>query len=226
MIKNISKQLLSLIILLVSYVANAQMLAADVEQQCEIKFAKFIQKGNDIVDTVQGDYNVDGKVDIVLITEDKKKPEVNRTLIILENTGDNYKLVAKTNKAIMCASCGGVFGDPFADISLKRNILTIDHYGGSSWRWAHTYTFRFQKDEWQLIGISVSSFHNIGCEDCDDVSMCSMTLSEINFSTKKMHVQSTKEGTCKIIKDVWSRLSTVPKVTVQNFDCENNYFKK
>jgi hypothetical protein len=216
----------SFIFLFFPLFTNAQVLETDVQKKLEVVFAKFIQKGCTITDTVQGDYNKDGKVDVVLVTEDVKKPEDDRTIIILENKGDSYKQVAKTNKVIMCASCGGAFGDPFASISLKGNILTINHYGGSAWRWANTYTFRFQKNEWQLIGLSESGYHSIGCEGCEDVGLCSMTLREINLSTKKMHIQSSKEGTCKIVEDKWTKLATVPKVTIQNFNYETNYFKK
>jgi hypothetical protein len=213
-----------LLLLLLPIFTNAQMLDAEVQKNCEKKFANFLPKKHTIIDTCMGDFNKDGKADIVLVTEEKNKPDNNRTLIILKNTGSSYNQVVKTSKAILCAGCGGIFGDPFADINLVGNVLTINHYGGSSWRWSNTYTFRFQKNEWQLIGIAEFSYHSMGCDNCDDVSMCSMTSKEINFSTKKVHEQKTKEGTCTIIVDKWKKLGKVPNITIQNFDSEKTYF--
>jgi hypothetical protein len=216
------KYLLSFLLLPVF--AKAQMLDAEVQKNCEKIFSQFIPKRNVLLDTILGDYNKDGKIDVILVTDEKGNPDKNRTLIVLENSGKNYTQVAKTNKAILCSACGGVFGDPFAEISLNGNVLQINHYGGSSWRWSNTYTFRFQKNEWQLIGIAEFSFHSTGCDNCDDVSMCSMTSKEINFSTKKMHEQKTKEGTCTIIKDVWKKLGKLPFITLLDFDASKSYF--
>jgi hypothetical protein len=205
--------------------SQAQILDATEQKNCEIKFAKFLPKKNKIIDTALGDYNKDGKIDVVIVTEEKGNANKNRTLIVLENEGNDYKKIVVTQKVILCVSCGGVFGDPYASISFKGNILTINHYGGSAWRWSKTSTFRFQKNEWQLIGIAESSFHSIGCDNCDDVSLCSMNLKEINFSTKKMHTQESKEGTCKIVKDNWKKMATLPIITLNNFDSEKDYFK-
>jgi hypothetical protein len=209
--------------LLLPIFTKAQLLEEKVQKECEKKFALFIPKQSSIIDTCNEDYNKDGKIDVVLVTEIKNKPSENRTVIILENTGATFKQVAKGKNTIMCAECGGVFGDPFADINLKGNVLTVNHYGGSAWKWSNTYTFRFQKNEWQLIGIAEFSFHSIGCDNCDDVSLCSMSATEINFSTQKMHIQKTKKGTCKIIVDKWKKLLKVPIVTLQNFDCTKKY---
>lgn len=48
---------------------------------------------------------------------------------------------------------GGVFGDPLNGISLnQKGSILMDFYGGSAWRWGHTYTIQFRQDNFYLVG--------------------------------------------------------------------------
>jgi hypothetical protein len=53
------------------------------------------------------------------------------------------------------------FGDPFQGVSVRRNTFTVDHYGGSAWRWTNAYTFNYSRVDktWQLVRVVSHSYH-------------------------------------------------------------------
>ena len=56
---------------------------------------------------------------------------------------------------VLSADEGGMFGDPFQEVTIKRGALVIEHYGGSRIRWHYTHRFRWQNEQWQLIGATI-----------------------------------------------------------------------
>jgi hypothetical protein len=36
-----------------------------------------------------------------------------------------------------------VFGEPFEGITIKNGYFSIEHYGGSNWRWTRIITFKY-----------------------------------------------------------------------------------
>ena len=61
-----------------------------------------------------------------------------------------YGFTSRT--AIGRSEDGGMMGDPFSGVEITKNILIINHSGGSSWKWNDTNKFRFQKGDFYLIG--------------------------------------------------------------------------
>ena len=53
----------------------------------------------------------------------------------------------KTDNIVMCAQCGGVMGDPYTGMTLKKNFFSIEHEGGSSDQWTRIITFKYNIDE-------------------------------------------------------------------------------
>jgi hypothetical protein len=89
-------------------------------------------------------------------------PEQARPLLILvrDATGA-LKLSKRSAKAVGCKDCGGVMGDPFQGIHIEKGRFTVEHYGGSSWRWSANYTFGWSRRDqsWQLVRVEHQSFH-------------------------------------------------------------------
>ncbi|MDJ1483181.1 hypothetical protein QNI16_21970 [Cytophagaceae bacterium YF14B1] len=152
------KSLLFLVFVSFSILCNAQT-------DAEIK--PFIVKGYEVLHKENGDLNKDGKSDCLLILkvkdEDKKtENEVPRPLLILIRQPDGkLKQVARNDKVVLCYQCGGVFGDPFSDITIKNGYFSIEHYGGSSWRWTRIITFKYNPTDkkWYLHKDGSDSFH-------------------------------------------------------------------
>lgn len=107
----------------------------------------FIPAGCSILDSASGDFNKDGLKDYVLILkvdEEEEHADTTRPLLLLMGTGkDQYRLIGRNDSVVLCKSCGGVFGDPYAGIVIKNNFFSVEHYGGSNWRWTRIITFRY-----------------------------------------------------------------------------------
>ncbi|MDR2207452.1 MAG: hypothetical protein LBE22_00535 [Azoarcus sp.] len=116
-----------------------------------------------------GDLNGDGRQDYVLVVEKQtpNKPgyvieEHQRPLFIIIRQLDGSLVSRKGNERIVfCDRCGGVFGDPFASLTAGKNTFTVQHYGGSAWRWGFEYQFDYSRrdDTWQLVRVEELSFH-------------------------------------------------------------------
>lgn len=122
----------------------------------------FVPAGFLIMEQAKGDLNKDGIPDVVLVlknkAEDRKNmdtEEIHRLLVIIFGVqGGGYTLSASSKEAILCKTCGGVYGDPFASVKIVRGTIVIDHYGGSRERWGYTHRWRFQEGGWFLIGLT------------------------------------------------------------------------
>jgi hypothetical protein len=204
----------------------AQNVTEEVQAELTKTFSQFIPYGHTVKDTAMADFNNDGLRDVAIVSSDKNDSDVNRSLVIVAKTTTGYTLSAKTTDAILCAGCGGVFGDPYAGISFNKNVITINHYGGSAWRWTSNFIFRFQNNQWELIGISQDYYWNV--DDCDGkgVGNAGRNLKEVNFSTRKLHIIETKDTGCKPQKDKWVTLQSAPKILLDHFDVGKDYFKE
>jgi hypothetical protein len=123
---------------------------------------------------VEGDLNKDGINDIAIVVEEISKSlgeAPKRALIIAYGNGDNtYKFSVMAENAILKVDEGGVWGDPLEGVSIDRGSLLIDFYGGSNWRWYSKYRFRFQNNDWYLIGATLGSYFtgNTTMENADE----------------------------------------------------------
>ncbi|HKX12344.1 MAG TPA: hypothetical protein VJP40_04255 [bacterium] len=158
------------------------------------RIADFVPKGWEILMQAEGDLNRDGKPDAALALKNSKEEssneEVPRLLVLLlQNPDGTYRLASKSAEAILCRSCGGVFGDPLAELQIKSGVLIIDHYAGSRQRWSYTHRWRFQDGDWVLIGETKTSFDAIGPEaKSDDMNLLTgdrvLEITDINGKVK------------------------------------------
>jgi len=129
----------------------------------------FIETGTKVLDYKTADLNGDGKQDYLLILEkqglnsDSTEIETGqRPLIIIIRKNDNSLYTVKRNeKIVYCSTCGGVWGDPFESISAGVKTFTVNHFGGSNWRWTNSFKFNYSRidNTWQLVKVEESSFH-------------------------------------------------------------------
>ncbi|TPN82310.1 hypothetical protein [Aquimarina algicola] len=109
-----------------------------------------------IMVSVLGDLDNDDNQELVVAYNTKEQTEIHenipRELIIYKNIDQQWKLWKKSTQALYGSLEGGPMGDPFEDIHIKDGVLHISQSGGSSWKWAHTDKYRYQDDEFYLIG--------------------------------------------------------------------------
>jgi hypothetical protein len=132
--------------------------------------------GYSILDTTSGDLNRDTYKDLILIykkeNEDKTSdgidnPVYRPLLIYIGQSDGNFQLTAKNEKAVLCYDCGGMMGDPFSQVVIGNGYFTVEHYGGSAWRWTRFVTFKYLTNDsnWYLHRDCGDSFHASNIEN-------------------------------------------------------------
>ena len=179
--------------------------------------------------TARGDLNKDGIEDIVLAlyhhSEDSSETGSGtdeippRKLLVLFGSKSGYVKAAESSASILCKNCGGIFGDPFAGISISKNVLTIHHYGGSAWRWGYTHKFRFQGGGFYLIGKTSTSYWNV--EHCDQLDeMAGLEYEDINYVTGSYEKKKISTE-CKLLLNKKGKQKLQPLVSLTKFTIEN-----
>ena len=129
----------------------------------------FIEKGMIPIALESGDLNADGRKDHILViskivpegsTYDEAGDASRPTLILVRDARGALSVAARNDEVAMCKNCGGVFGDPFAGITIRGNRFSVSNYGGSSDRWSYDYTFAYSRRDrsWQLVRVEENSF--------------------------------------------------------------------
>ena len=150
-------------------VASLVVAAQDKDLKVPPEVAPFVESGTKAIALEKADLNGDGSEDFVLVLEKEKPakdaddfPVGQRPLLILLRGADGKLKVAKRNERIvMCSQCGGVFGEPFEGVIAKTNTFSVEHYGGSSWRWKYSYKFNYSRIDktWQLVRVEEINYH-------------------------------------------------------------------
>jgi len=150
-------------------VAPLIIVAQESELKIPTEVTPFVEPGTKAIALEKSDLNGDGREDFLLVLEKEKPakdaddfPVGQRPLLILLRGADDKLSVAKRNdRVIMCSRCGGVFGDPFEGVITGRNTFSVEHYGGSNWRWKYSYKFNYSRIEktWQLVRVEEINYH-------------------------------------------------------------------
>jgi len=216
---------LSLILFVLFAVNSKAQDNKEVLSKIDIPAVKsFIPPGYEILDTCSGDINKDGYFDLVLVLKDLDKDTLTderRLLIVLLNDGTTYKEISRSKKAILSKDEGGIFGDPYAGIKIKNGVLIVDHYGGSSWRWAYTHKFRYENGDVYLIGTTYDSYWvNGDCGDNDGVGDSARNFEDINWVTGEKEIIKRDEH-CKLIQHTKTRFKPKSLVSLNDFNFDN-----
>ena len=82
---------------------------------------------------------------------------------------------------------------------IDKNILIVSHYGGSAWRWSITDKFRFQDNDWYLIGETKNSYWVV--ERCDKLNGFAGTdYEDVNFVTGDFEIKKISQD-CKLLEN-------------------------
>jgi hypothetical protein len=113
---------------------------------------RLLPAGYAVLAAEPGDLNRDALPDylVVLHRPDEQKtsdvvahPTKRPLLLFVGGVGGIYTLAARTDNAVYCVDCGGVMGDPFMGLAIKKGYFTVEHYGGSAQRWTRFVTFKY-----------------------------------------------------------------------------------
>jgi len=131
---------------------------------------KFVPDSYSVLDTAFGNLNQDKYVDLIMVLRKNGEdtlsnvvdhPEKRKLLILLRQEDNTYKLAVESDNAVYCVDCGGMMGDPFMNVVIKNGYFSVEHYGGSSWRWTRIITFKYSPIDsvWYLHKDGHESFH-------------------------------------------------------------------
>ena len=173
----------------------------------------FVPTGWKILDTARGDLNKDGTADAAIILQYNDSVSIKksgnesvltqpRILVVLFKAvdGNHFLLVAQSNSFILNHD-NPTMDDPYEETRISNGTLKIKFrlfYNMGSWYVTNTsYTFRYQQEEFALIGADYLSFHR-ATSDFEEYSY--------NFLTKK---RSLKTGNDKHggTKTTWKSLN-------------------
>ena len=120
----------------------------------------------------KADLNGDQLQDYAMVTETLHTTEQNRKRIlklVIQNRNRSLKLAKTNHNMMMCSNCGGIWGDPFAGITVRNQYIRIEHQGGSNWRWFKSYDFSYFASEksWHLIQVQERIFTATNSEEIE-----------------------------------------------------------
>ena len=144
-----------------------------------------------LADTARGDLNLDGIMDLVMVLSpdadslsSPENPEERPLLLLLGQKNNTYEEALRHPKVIFCRSCGGLLGDPYQKVSITNGTLTVEHFGGSSWKWARTTTFKYipAEKDWYLAEDAFVSYHGGDPDDLETRILTPKDFGEVRLS--------------------------------------------
>lgn len=185
---------------------NNASIAQDKTLPVEAK--SFVPAGYELLDYIKGDISGDSRSDAIMILkqvgEDTAIDELKRLMILLIRISNGkLRQVARNDNAILCRQCGGVFGDPYEGVITKSSAFEISFYGGSSWRWADTYSFVYKRaqNNWYLVKEKHLSFQSGDPEaTTKQTTITAAELGEIPFE-KFNSVPGWEDSKWKVLRE-------------------------
>lgn len=104
------------------------------------------------------DLNGDGMEDhleILTTSEDNDGLGFKRQLIVYSGEGADRDAWYTAEDVILSTEHGGMMGDPLQGADIENGTIVVRHEGGSRQKWTYTHRFRWQKEDFQLIGATV-----------------------------------------------------------------------
>jgi len=97
---------------------------------------------------------------------------------------------------ILSTEHGGTMGDPLKGVSIENGTIVVRHFGGSRQKWSYVHRFRWQNDDFQLIGATVESN-----DPCTQLAVLDYNLStgSVNYSTTPQNCETGEKGNMAVL---------------------------
>lgn len=137
------------------------------------------------VTEVLGDLDKDGVDEKVIVSDTSKEGDfgIERKISIYKFANDSWHLWHESQGAVLPSKHGGGMGEPFDGITIENGCIVIRHSGGSRSKWSYTHRYRYQNNNWFLIGATIS-FGEAACAwDTFDYNMLTGKLEVEKYRT-------------------------------------------
>ena len=174
--------------------------------------SSFLPEGHVPFKKYNGEVNKDGKEDCIIITKktnannivmnnyDEKVDRNRRGIVVLFKNEEGYELAAKNYNCFSSVNeDGDVYYPPELDIEVERGNIIVHYTHGRYGFWK--YTFRYHKNDFELIGYDQS----------DNRGPVTERITSINFLSKKKQLKvntnnnATTDGE-EIFKETWEKI--------------------
>jgi hypothetical protein len=175
-----------------------------------------IPPNHTILDSVLGDLDKDSINELVVaytigVENDSLDVEgLARSLVIYKQENNKWNVWKTSEQALYDSKGGGMMGDPYGDMEIKKGVLHISHYGGSSWKWGFTDKYRFQNGDFYLIG-----YTSIAGKPCEYWQETDFNLSTGKLLVKKEYEDCEDETAVVAPTESESMLKKGIKITLQ-----------
>lgn len=179
----------------------------------------FVPKGWHVLSMTEGDIDADKDADIVLaLASDAEDAPSNpgglpRLLVFLLKDKNGYTLAAKSDTAILCKTCGSAKDDPFRAPAIEGGDVVIRHETSGARRVATKHQFRYQDDNWYLVGKK---------SETTPASDTRATSVEMNLVEGKQTRQTTDSAGKNVLKTINFTPKPLSNVTSFNIGQEWN----
>jgi hypothetical protein len=168
------KRFILLLFIICSLRSAAQTFELPIAVPANLK--SFVSNGYSVLGLTKGDLNRDNYGDAIMVLYKKSEkqtsdvidhPEKRPLLILVGQPDRSFKLANRNDNAVFCVDCGGQMGDPFTGVTVKKGYFSVEHYGGSGWRWTRIITFKYSPADknWFLHKDGGERFHAITHEE-------------------------------------------------------------
>jgi|GEM_PF-3485571 hypothetical protein len=152
---------LTLLLSLLMTPALSSAMMADDPDRSEVPMpeaaSKLLPDNGETLTSATADLNGDGTKDFLVAFE---YLDGTRALFIIVREGKKYRVASTSTRAILCKTCGGVYGEPFQGIQAGLKRFSIDHFGGSNFKWANNAVFGYSRRDrkWQLVDFTDTQY--------------------------------------------------------------------
>ncbi len=165
-----------LVAILILIVAQTQAQSSDVRAEPLSMARPAVETGKTLLLETKGDLNRDGIEELVYILDTGKELSDEglgsaREIQIFKQNNDAWQLWHRSEGAVLSSAHGGMMGDPLDGVSIVNNTLVIEHFGGSRDKWHYTHKYRFQNEDWYLIGATIAHFAPCDFNDSYDYNL-------------------------------------------------------
>ncbi|MEK6793705.1 MAG: hypothetical protein AABZ39_02930 [Spirochaetota bacterium] len=171
---------------------------------------ELISQDYSILDLQMADIDSNGTIDIIAVAQIKNEINEKRCLLLYTGTDNYYLKKVENSNAIHLSDEDGMLGDPFRGIKITNGSIVLSFYGGSYWRWALSFQFRFKEDNWYLIRYDLNNLSSVNSEGFEE---------SYDFLSKKMKRIDTDKN--KKRKEIWRSLENKKLVSISDFDIYN-----